>query len=216
MEDQQVVETYFEKRAAALIKNLEKKGFTASYAKDADEARAQVLDRVPEGSTVVLTGSQTLEQIGVKPYLRDSGKFNILDPYAPGLDPAQGLEIRRQGMTADVLVSSSNAITEDGALVNVDGMGNRVAGMIFGPTKVVLAVGMNKVTVDVPEAFERLSSIAAPMNNLRLEMPNPCVETGFCQDCKGKTRICNYYSIIERSFIPERIHIVLIGQDLGY
>jgi hypothetical protein len=114
------------------------------------------------------------------------------------------------------MVSSTNAVTEDGVLVNIDGMGNRVAGMIFGPEKVLLAIGLNKVEKDIPSAMSRARRVAAPMNNKRLGLPNPCVETGMCQDCASPRRICNYFTIMERSFIPERVHVILIGQDLGY
>lgn len=216
MEDREVTNWFLEKRSESLIKNLVKRGFRANYAPTAAEAKELFISNIPEGATVILTGSQTLEQIGVKPYLRESGKYNLLDPYEPGLEPAEGLARRKQGMTADVLVSSTNAITEKGELVNVDGMGNRVAGMIFGPGKVILGVGMNKVEPDIHAAFKRLKEIAGPMNNKRLETSNPCSETGFCADCANPTRICNYYSIIERSIIPERIHIILIGEKLGY
>ncbi|MBF0531392.1 MAG: lactate utilization protein, partial [Deltaproteobacteria bacterium] len=123
---------------------------------------------------------------------------------------------RKKGLTSQILISSSNALTEDGCLVNVDGFGNRVAAMIFGPDKVILAIGMNKVVTDVPAAMDRLKSISRPWNNKRMGLPNPCTETGFCADCQNQTRICNYFTIIERSFIPGRIVIVLVGQDLGY
>jgi L-lactate utilization protein LutB len=216
MEDHEIKKWYYEKRAEALINNLEKKGHKAQFAATAEEAKDTVLALIPEGATVALTGSQTLEQIGVKPYLRSNDKYNLIDPYEPGIDMAEGTARRKKGLTADIMVSSTNAVTEDGALVNVDGQGNRVAGMIFGPDKVILAVGMNKVTEDVPSAMDRLEKVARPMNNKRYGLPNPCNETGFCQDCSSSTRICNYFTVIERSLFKDRIHIVLIGQDLGY
>lgn len=216
MEDREVLKWFNETRAEKLVENLEKRGFKARYAATAAEAKEAVLSLIPEGSSVIFTGSQTLEQIGVKPHLRDSDKYELLDPYEPGIDKAEGTARRKRGLTADVMVSSTNALTEDGVLVNVDGVGNRVAGMIFGPSKVILALGMNKVAPDVHQAWKRMRSIAAPMNNKRLELPNPCTKTGFCQDCATPSRICNYFTVIERSFIPDRIHIVLIGEDLGY
>jgi L-lactate utilization protein LutB len=216
MEDQAVSSLYIEKRLNTLCETLKKKGFGAQFAPDKATAKQMFLDQIPEGASVFFTGSQTLIQIGVKPYLLESGKYDVLNPYQPGLDPAEGLAIRKRGLTADVMISSSNAITEDGCLVNVDGHGNRVASMIFGPDKVVLAIGVNKVVPDIPTAFQRLEEVARPMNNMRLELPNPCTKTGYCQDCNSKTRICNYFTIIERSYIPERIQIVLIGEDVGY
>ena len=216
MDDREVKKWHNEKRAENLKKKMNKRGFKVEYAPTAAEAKAMIMAQIPEGCTVILTGSQTLEQIGVKPELRDSGKYDLLDPYEAGIEPAEGLARRKKGMTADVMVSSSNALTDEGFLVNVDGMGNRVASMIFGPGKVVLGISMNKVAADVDEAMSRLVTVASPMNNKRLETKNPCTETGVCQDCSSPGRICNYYSIIKRSFIPERIHIVLIGEDLGY
>jgi len=216
MEDREIKDWFYRKRAEALIARLEKRRFQARYVSTGDEARETVLSLIPEGAVVALTGSQTLEQIGVKPYLRGSDKYRVLDPFEPGIDQDEGMARRKRGLTADVMVSSANALTENGILVNVDGRGNRVAGMIFGPDKVILAVGMNKVVRDVPAAMERLRQVAGPMNNRRYGLPNPCTETGYCADCAGPARICNYYTIIEYSMFPDRIHIVLIGQDLGY
>ncbi|MBU2550038.1 MAG: lactate utilization protein [Proteobacteria bacterium] len=216
MEDRGISQWYNEAHARKLIGNLEKKGFKAQFRTTADEARDAVINLIPEGASVALAGSQTLEQIGVKPLLRSNGRFNVIDPYEPGIDMAESVARRKRGLTADVMVASTNALTEDGALLNLDGMGNRVAGMIFGPDKVILAVGMNKVVKDVHEAWRRIREKASPMNNKRLNMPNPCTQTGFCEDCASPTRICNYFTRIERSFIPGRIHIVLVGEELGY
>ena len=216
MNDQEIKAWMDEKRAEKIMKVMEKKGFAPQYATSGEEAKDKVMALIPEGASVILTGSQTLEQIGVKPALRAGNAYQLIDPYEPGIEQAEGLARRKQGLTADVMVSSTNALTEDGVLVNVDGMGNRVAGMIFGPDKVILAVGMNKVVRDVHQAHERLRSTARPMNNKRYGFPNPCVETGFCHNCSNPTRICNYFTTIERSFIPNRIHVVLISESLGY
>ncbi len=147
MNDREIQDWYYETRAKKLIKNLAKKGIKGEYASTGDEAREKILSLIPEGSTVYFTGSQTLEQIGVKPFLRGSDKYNLIDPYEPGIDQAENTARRKKGLTAEIMLSSTNAITEDGALVNVDGQGNRVAAMIFGPDKVYLAVGMNKVVI---------------------------------------------------------------------
>ena len=216
MEDREIKSWYYETRAQSLIRNLEKRKLNGQYAGTSEEGREAVLALIPEGASVILTGTQTLEQIGVKPYLRESGKYQIIDPYEAGIDRDEGIRRRKQGLTADVMVSGTNAITEDGILVNVDGMGNRVAGMIFGPGKVVLAVGMNKVVDDLDAAMQRLHKVACPVNNKRLGLPNPCTETGFCADCSSPTRICNQYTLIKGSPDPDRIHLVLIGEDLGY
>ena len=128
----------------------------------------------------------------------------------------EGLELRRQGLTADVMVASTNAITLDGRLVNLDGMGNRVAAMAFGPKKVILVVGMNKVAPDLESAVARVKNYAAPINNIRYGLKNPCVETGLCSDCRSPQRICNMWSTIEGHMIEGRIHVKLVGESLGY
>jgi L-lactate utilization protein LutB len=216
MDDREIKSWYYANRAETLIKNLKKRHLNAQYVATAEEGREAVLALIPEGATVILTGTQTLEEIGVKPHLRQSDKYEVIDPYEAGIDRAEGIQRRKRGLTADVMISGTNAVTEDGILVNVDGMGNRVAGMIFGPDKVVLATGMNKVVEDLPAAMQRLRRVACPMNNKRYGLPNPCNETGFCSDCSSPTRICNHYTLIEGSLDPDRIHIVLIGEDLGY
>lgn len=140
----------------------------------------------------------------------------VIDPYKPGLSPEEGLKVRRRGLTADVMIASSNAITLDGKLVNLDGMGNRVASMAFGPEKVILVVGMNKVMPDLDTAMARVKHYAAPVNATRLGLKNPCVETGLCADCKSPQRICNVWSIIEGHMIKGRIHVKLVGENFGY
>ena len=216
MDDQEIRYWYYEKRAEKLIKNLERKRHKAEYVPTGEKAKEAVLSLIPEGATVILTGSQTLEQIGVKPHLRASEKYHLIDPYEPGIDMAEGIARRKRGLTADVMVSSTNAVTEGGVLVNVDGQGNRVAGMIFGPDKVILAISMNKVVEDIPSAMDLMKRVARPMNNKRYGLPNPCNETGFCQDCASETRICNFFTIIEHSLIKDRTHIILIGEEFGY
>jgi hypothetical protein len=126
------------------------------------------------------------------------------------------MALRRQGLSADVMIASSNAITLDGKLVNLDGMGNRVAAMTFGPEKVILVVGVNKIVPDLDSAIARVKHYAAPVNSIRLGFKNPCEETGLCADCKSPKRICNMWSIIEGHMIKDRIHVKLVGEDLGY
>jgi hypothetical protein len=140
----------------------------------------------------------------------------MIDPYRPELSKEEGLEERRKGMTADIMIASVNAITMDGKLVNLDGMGNRVAAMAFGPKKVILVVGMNKVAPDLDSAIARVKHYAAPVNSIRLGIQTPCVETGLCADCKSAQRICNIWSTIEGSMVKDRIHVKLVGENLGY
>jgi hypothetical protein len=205
-----------EKVAAKIIKNLEKRRMEGSYAPSAAHAKEEVLAMIPKGVTVFRCGSMTTVGMGLWEDIAKLPEVKLIDPYRPELKPEEGLELRRQGLTADVMIAGSNAITLDGKLVNLDGMGNRVAAMAFGPKKVILLVGMNKVAPDLESAMARVKHRAAPINNIRYGLKNPCVETGLCSDCKTPTRICNMWSIIEGHMIEKRIHVKLIGENLGY
>ena len=214
MAEPQVV--WNEKVAAKIIKNLEKRRMEGSYAPSAAQAKEEVIAMIPRGATVFRCGSMTTVGMGLWEDIANLPEVKLIDPYQPELKPEEGLELRRQGLTADVMIAGSNAITLDGKLVNLDGMGNRVAAMAFGPKKVILLVGMNKVVPDLESAMARVKHRAAPINNIRYGLKNPCVETGLCSDCKTPTRICNMWSIIEGHMIEKRIHVKLIGENLGY
>lgn len=209
-----------EKLAAHIIKHLCKRKMDGSFAPTAAGAKAQVLERIAAPATVIRCGSESVGGLGLWADIAAKPGVTLMDPYAPGLGKEQAAEVRRQGLLADVLVASSNAITMDGRLVNLDGTGNRIAGMIYGPRKVILLVGMNKVATDVAAAMDRVRSVAAPANNMRLAeaygLKNPCLEDGRCHQCASETRICNMWSIIEGQAVRGRIHVVLVGEDLGY
>ena len=205
-----------EKVAAKIIKNLEKRRMAGSYAVDAAQAKSEIVDMVPQGATVFRCGSMTAVGIGLWEAIAALPEVKLIDPYRAELSPEEGLELRRQGLTADVMIASTNAITLDGRLVNLDGMGNRVAAMAFGPKKVILVVGINKVAPDLESAIARVKHHAAPINNIRYGLNNPCVETGLCSDCRSPQRICNMWSTIEGHMIKDRIHVKLIGENLGY
>ena len=204
------------KVARKIIKNLEKRRMAGSYAARADQALGEVVEMIPPGTTVFRCGSMTAVGMGLWEAIAALPEVNLIDPYRPELSPAEGLELRRQGLTADVMIASTNAITLDGKLVNLDGMGNRVAAMAFGPKKVILVVGMNKVAPDLESAVARVKHYAAPVNAIRLGIKTPCVETGLCSDCKTPQRICNMWSTIEGHMIKDRIHVKLVCEDLGY
>lgn len=204
------------KVARTIIKNLEKRRMAGSYAAGADQARGEIIEMIPAGATVFRCGSMSAAGMGLWEAVASLPGVNLIDPYRPELSPEEGLELRRQGLLADVMIASTNAITLDGKLVNLDGMGNRVAAMAFGPKKVILVVGMNKVAPDLESAVARVKHYAAPVNNIRYGLKNPCVETGLCSDCKTPQRICNMWSTIEGHMIKDRIHVKLVGEDLGY
>jgi hypothetical protein len=214
MDEHQVV--WNEKVAEKIIKNLAKRRMAGSYAATSAQAKDEVLAMIPQGATVFRCGSMTAGNMGLWESIAALPEVNLIDPYRPELSREEGLELRRQGMIADVMVAGTNAITLDGRLVNLDGMGNRVAAMAFGPKKVILLVGMNKVAPDLESAIARVKHYAAPVNNIRYGLKNPCVETGLCSDCRSPQRICNMWSTIEGHMIEGRIHVKLVGEYLGY
>jgi len=194
---------------------LRRNDFDAVYCKSAAEAAEEVLRLVPENGTVGLGGSWTVKELGVVEKLKARGNI-ILDHGAPGLENEERVRIRRAQLTADAFLTGSNAVTMDGRLVNTDGSGNRVAAMIFGPGKVIVVAGVNKIVRDVEEAEERIRKTAAPINNKRLNLPNPCVKTGECMDCQGPTRICNVTTILHKRPKLTEMHVILVGEELGF
>ena len=213
--DQHQVE-WNEKVARKIIKNLAKRRMAGSYTAGADQARDEIVEMIPPGATVFRCGSMSAVGMGLWESVAALPEVDLIDPYRPELSPEEAMELRRRGLTADVMIASTNAITLDGRLVNLDGMGNRVAAMAFGPKKVILVVGMNKVAPDLESAVARVKHYAAPVNNIRYGLKNPCVETGLCSDCKTPQRICNMWSTIEGHMIKDRIHVKLVGENLGY
>ncbi len=199
----------------AVVEALKKNGFDAEYCATADEAVQRLLDLVPDRASVGIGGSTTLKTLGVPEKLAERGA-TVLDHNAPGLTKEQKLDINRKQQVCDVFLSSSNAVTMDGELVNMDGTGNRVSAMIFGPGQVIVVAGTNKIVRDVAAAEERIQTKAAPMNNKRIGTPNPCVRAGVCQDCQGATRICNVMTIIGRKPGGTNIRVLIVGEELGF
>ncbi|MBW1712386.1 MAG: lactate utilization protein [Deltaproteobacteria bacterium] len=214
MDDHQ--QAFNQKIADHLIEQLVKRRHEASYAPTAAQAQEEVLAMIPKGASVFRCGTMTLTHMGFWEAVAGLEGVTLIDPYVPGLSPEEGLALRVKGLSADIMVASSNAVTLDGRLVNLDGMGNRVAAMNFGPKKVILVVGLNKVVADLEAALSRIKNYAAPVNAIRLNLATPCAETGLCTDCRSPGRICNMWSIIEGHMIKDRIHVKLVGQDLGY
>jgi hypothetical protein len=205
-----------EKVAKDIINHLRKRRMEGSYASTASQAKDEIVAMIPQGVRVFRCGSMTTVGMGLWEEIAKLPGVEVIDPYQAGLSPEESLGLRCKGMTADIMIASSNAVTMDGKLVNLDGMGNRVAAMAFGPKKVILVVGMNKVAPDLESAMARVKHYAGPVNAIRLGLNNPCVETGLCADCKSPQRICNIWSIIEGHMIKDRIHVKLVGENLGY
>jgi L-lactate utilization protein LutB len=199
------------KTVAALIKN----NFTATYVKTREEAVRQITDLIPVEATVGVGGSWTIQEIGLDATLKARGN-TMFNHNSPGLSPAEASDFRHKQLACDVFITSTNALTLEGELVNVDGVGNRVAAMMFGPKKVIIIAGVNKIIRDISEAQNRIELYAAPINNTRLNRPNPCVKTGECMDCQGPTRICNITTILHKRPGTTDIHIFIVGEELGF
>jgi hypothetical protein len=207
---------YRARLAAALIKNLSNRRLAASFAPTAAQARDEIVAMIPAGATVSRAGSMSLVEMGLWEALASKAEVKVIDPFRPGVPPAEVYAVRRQSLLADFMITSTNALTLDGRLVNLDATGNRVAGMCFGPEKVIVVAGMNKVVPDLDAALARVKHHAAPINAIRAGMATPCAEDGLCHECQSPSRICNMWSIIEGHIIKDRIHVKLVGEDLGY
>ncbi len=202
-------------QAERAIKALERNQINGYYVESKEEVVAKIAELLPEGSSCGVGGSQTLAATGVLDYLR-SGRYTFYDRYAPGLTPEEINDVHRKVFSADALLCSCNAVTLNGELYNVDGNGNRTAAMIFGPKKVIMVVGVNKIVHDLEEAAARVRLITAPANVLRMGLDNPCARLGECANCKSKSRICCYYVTIGFQRDPNRIHVIFVGEELGY
>lgn len=204
-----------EKRVLRTIENLEKNNMKGYFLQNEEEAIKKIEEIIKEGDTVSVGGSMTLFETGVIEFLRN-GKYNFLDRYQEGLTPDDIKTIYRKSFAADAYFTSSNALTEEGELYNVDGRGNRVAAMIYGPDKVIVVVGVNKIVRGLDEAIMRNREIAAPANAKRLSRKTPCSEVGYCMDCSSKDRICSDYVVIKKQMDTDRIHVIIVNKELGY
>jgi len=205
---------YGEMQAQRAIQALKKNNFDAQYFPKAADALEALWKMIPEGATVGVGGSLTLNQIGFQEAIQKR-PVKFLNPFAKGLSPEEGGKLRREIFSADFFVGSSNAVTEDGKLYNIDATGNRVAPMIFGPKKVVLFCGINKIVKNIDEAHKRVKEWVAPMNVKRLGYKPPCGQTGQCADCSSPERICNAYVVLAKKPRLTDFSVFLIGEDLG-
>ncbi|QTA38049.1 lactate utilization protein [Thermosipho ferrireducens] len=199
--------------ASRVADSLSKKGHEVFIVQSAREALKKVDEIIPEGASVAVGGSLTIGESGILEHLR-SGKYKFIDRYAAKTREEKE-KLEKEAFFADYYLCSANAITEDGEIALLDGNGNRVAAVIYGPKNVILVVSVNKIVRNLPEARERIRYIS-PMNSKRLNLSTPCVQTGMCIDCASYQRICNYYVIIESGHrSPGRIKIILILEELG-
>lgn len=204
-----------EEKIQRTIKALEKNNMAGFFVKDKDELLDKIDELVNEGASVSVGGSMTLFECGVIDHLR-SGRFDFKDRYVQGLSAEDIKKIYRQAFSCDAYILSANAITENGEIYDVDGTGNRVAAMIYGPDKVIVVVGVNKIVKNVDEAINRIKSCTAPANAKRLNRATPCTKTGYCMDCASPQRICNEYVLIKKQPIKDRINVIFLNETLGY
>ena len=197
--------------AQKVIKGLQSRNMTGYYAADKEAALKQALALIPEGSTVTMGGGMSVHEIGLVKALIE-GNYNFIDRDAA--------EDKRAAMLAaydaDVFLASANAMTEDGVIINIDGNANRVSAIAQGPRKVVFIVGMNKICNDVDGAMKRARNVAAPINAQRFGLSTPCAKTGSCMNCKSPDTICCQFLITRFSRHADRIHVILVNDNLGF
>jgi L-lactate utilization protein LutB len=211
------IENYWLLRLADLKVALEANNFEVYLAENTDEARKIVKEILLRtgGKSIAWGGSVTYLQTGLYDELKNCADYDVLDSFQKGVAPEEMYERRRRSLLADIFITGTNGVTETGKLVNLDMTGNRVAAITFGPRNVVILAGRNKVVPDVEDAMLRVKNFAAPTNAMRLDKKTPCVKTSVCEECRSPDRICNTWTITEKSYPKGRIKIVLINQDLG-
>ncbi len=214
----QPIENYNKMRLADLKAALESNNFDVYLAENKEAACKTVLeDILPKlnAQTISWGGSMTFIASGLYHQLKKKPDLEVLDTLDKKAPAEEMTERRRQALLVDLFITGTNAITESGQLVNLDMVGNRIGALTFGPKWVILLVGRNKIVADLDEAMFRIKNYAAPVNSMRLDKKTPCVETSYCQECKSPDRICNTWTITEKSFPKERVKVVLINEDLG-
>ncbi len=204
----------YEKLAEKVIKSLKERHFDAMYFSNIDEARNHVLSSIPKDKTVGFGGSLTLSETGILDALK-SGGYCMIDR-EKAKTPEERKMIQRKALSSDYFLMSANAISEDGVIVNMDGNGNRAAAMVYGPDRVIVICGMNKVAKTVEDAVSRVRNIASPINAQRFDISTPCKKTASCANCKCADSICANLVITRLSRPEGRIQVILIGEELGF
>lgn len=203
-----------ERLAERMIKNLKRRNMEAFYCPTAEEAVKKVSELIADGSSVTWGGSMTIRDMDIPQALKERGTLEVLDRDVV-TDREEVVKIYERAFTADVYLSSANAISEDGVIVNIDGNGNRVAAITWGPKKVIFIIGLNKVAQTVEAALARARSTASPTNAARFDIKTPCQTDGVCHNCNSSESICNYVHFLRNS--PHGKHVVvLVGEDFGY
>lgn len=211
---EQLERWFREKQAERTINALKKNSFEGVYVSDSKAALEEVMKRIPDGATVGAGGSVTLTQIGLLDALKNR-KIQLILPLQQARNDEEKLELFRKCFSADIFLSSTNAVTEDGKLYNVDATGNRAGAMFIGPKKTIIVCGVNKMVKDLEAAEKRVREWVAPQNAKRLSKKTPCVETGVCSDCSSPDRICNIYVSLAKKPARTEVVVILVGENLG-
>jgi L-lactate utilization protein LutB len=212
------INQYWQIRLAEVKNNLERNNFEVFIVENTKAAKKLVLNDLilpNKIKRISWGGSKTFTDTGIYQALKDNDNFEILDSFDKSISREEMLERRRQSLLVDLYITGTNAVTETGQLINLDMIGNRVAALTFGPKKVIVLVGRNKIVTGLNEAMDRIKNYAAPVNSIRLNKRTPCTKTSFCEECIGPNRICNTWTITEKSFPAKRVTVVLINEDLG-
>lgn len=202
------------KQAESIIANLNKRNMNGYYCETKEDCRELVLSMIAEGSSVTWGGSESIKECGITKALSEIEGVQVLDRAKYTLNNMN--EYYKEAFSANYYLMSTNAITLDGELMNIDGNGNRVASLIFGPDKVIIVTGMNKVVSTIEEAYGRIRNIASPPNTIRLNKKTPCALTGKCGNCMADDCICNQIVVTRRSRDKDRIHVILVNDNLGF
>ena len=212
------IENYWKLRLADLKVALESNNFEVYHADNMQKASKIVTeDIIPQlnAKSISWGGSMTFTATGLYDRLKADSELDVLDTFDKSISSEEMLERRRKALLVDLFITGTNAVTETGQLVNLDMIGNRIGALTFGPKWVIVLLGRNKLVADLDEAMFRIKNYVAPTNSMRLDKKTPCVETSYCQECKSPDRICNTWTITEKSFPKKRVKIVLINEDLG-
>lgn len=213
------IDNYWNLKLESVKENLENNNFEVFIAQNAKQAKEiAVNDIIPklDIKSVSWGGSMSFVATGLFHELKDNPDIKVLNTFDTRLSKEEMMDLRRQSLMVDLFITGTNAVTEQGQLVNLDMMGNRVAAIMWGPKTVLLVIGRNKITSDLEEAMFRIKNYAAPVNTMNLDKKTPCSKTGVCHDCDSPDRICNYWTITEKSFVKNRIKIILVNEDLGF
>ncbi|MCF8010308.1 MAG: lactate utilization protein [Clostridiales bacterium] len=214
MNTNELVNWSYEQKCKKTVEALEKNNFTAVYCPTKKDAFEYIIGQAEEAKSVGFGGSASIASLGVEDKLGEKGK-ELLNHGKPNLSPEEKLATMRRELTSDLFLAGTNALTIDGSLVNIDANGNRVASMFFGPRKVIIVAGRNKLVYDKHEAIKRIKRNAAPPNAKRLGIETPCSKTGFCQECNSPNRICRVTTIIDRRPWQTDFHVLVVNEDMG-